>query len=283
VTTGRRRPPGAVARGGWRMRWLVALGALLAGGAAACGDVGLDPELPASIEWLPFPSPAVVVGDTLRDENGVAARVRAIVRNTAGDTLPGALAQYLYADFNRDSALLVDSTGLVRAVRKPRADARLAARAGASLQVLKPLVVTDRPDTASGSPPPPLLTVTLPDTGRSAANANSTAPLSVTVRSRAGGTEGGVNGWVVRFELLRPANPRNDTTQGAWLVDDNGRPSVVDTTDGSGGAARKVRVRAAVFPSAAGTDTVVVQAVVRYRGVAVRGAPLRLVAPVRRR
>lgn len=277
---GRRRPPGAVARGGWRV---VALGLLAAGAAAACGDVGMDPELPAAIEWLPFPSPSVVVGDTLRDERGVVARVRAIVLNSAGDTLPGALAQYLYADFNRDSALLVDSTGLVRALRKPKADARLAARAGASLQVLRPIVVTDRPDTVSGGGPAPLLTLTLPDTGRTAANANSTAPLSVTVRTGPGGADGGVTGWLVRYELLRPANPRNDTTQGAWLVDDTGRPSAVDTTDGSGGAARKVRVRAAVFPSAVGTDTVVVQAVVRYRGVAVRGAPLRLVVAVRRR
>ncbi|MBU6365622.1 MAG: hypothetical protein KJT01_05375 [Gemmatimonadetes bacterium] len=244
----------------------------------------LAPDLPASIEWTPFPAPAVVVGDTLRTEAGGVARVRAIVRNTAGDTLTGAVATYLYADFNRDSALLVDSTGLVRAVKKPRGDARLAARAGASLQVLRPLVVTGRPDSAAGTGPSALLVLNPADTGRTAAGANTSGTLSVTVRTLASATSvEPVTGWLVRYEVLRPANPANDTTRGAWLVDDNGRPTAVDTTDTGGNASRKVRVRPSVFPGAAGTDTVVVQAVVRYRGVPVRGAPVRLVVPVQRR
>jgi hypothetical protein len=251
--------------------------------AAGCGDVGLDPDVPAAIEWLPFPAPAVVVGDTLRTEDGVAARVRAVVRDVAGDTLPSAAIRYLYADFNRDSALLVDSTGWVRAVKKPTGDARLTARAGASLQILRRLVVTDRPDTASGSAPPTVLALVLPDTGRAAAATNSAGPFAVTVRSLpAGGVAAPVTGWLVRYELLRPANPANDTTGAAWLVDDSDRPSTVDTTDTGGGAARKVRIRPARFPAAAGTDTVVVRAVVRYRGAPLRGAPLRLAAPVRR-
>jgi hypothetical protein len=260
--------------------------AVLAGCAmvtAGCGDVGLDPDVPAAIEWAPFPAPAVVLGDSLRTEEGVAVPVRAIVRNVAGDTLASASVRYLYADFNRDSALLVDSTGWVRAVKKPKADARLAARAGSSLQVLRTLMVTERPDTAFGSAPASLLTLVLPDTGRAAVTGNTAGPFSVTVRTvPAGGTAGPVTGWLVRYELLRPANPGNDTTRGAWLVDDSGRPSVVDTTDTGGGAARKVRVRPTQFPATAGTDTVVVRVVVRHRGVALRGTPLRLTAPVRR-
>jgi hypothetical protein len=264
--------------------WIAGVVGAAAGVIAACDGLTLAPDVPAAIEWTPFPSPAVVVGDTLRTEAGAVARVRAIVRNTAGDTLPGTAATYLYADFNRDSALLVDSTGLVRAVRKPRGDARLAARAGASLQVLRPLIVTGRPDSASGTGPGSVLALTLPDTGRTAAGTNTSGALSVSVRTAAtNATTDPVTGWLVRFEVLRPANPGNDTTRGAWLVDDSGRPSAVDTTDTGGSASRKVRVRPAIFPAAAGTDTVVVQALVRYRGVAVRGAPIRLVIPVQRR
>ena len=269
-----------------RHRMATVAAAVLAGSAVAgvgCGDVGLDPDVPAAIEWAPFPAPAVVVGDTLRTEDGAAARVRAIVRAVAGDTLPSADIRYLYADFNRDSALLVDSTGWVRAVKKPAGDARIAARAGASLQILRRLVVTDRPDTASGSAPSTVLALVLPDTGRAAATANSAGPFAVTVRSLpTGGGVAPVNGWLVRYELLRPANPANDTTGAAWLVDDSDRPSTLDTTDTGGGAARKVRVRPARFPATAGTDTVVVRVVVRHRGAPLRGAPLRLAAPVRR-
>ena len=81
MTSGRRRH---------RMATVAAV--VLAGSAAlgmGCGDVGLDPDVPAAIEWTPFPAPAVVVGDTLRTEDGAAARVRAIVRAVAGDTLNG--------------------------------------------------------------------------------------------------------------------------------------------------------------------------------------------------
>ncbi len=273
--------------GGRRRHRMATVAAVVLAGSAVtgvgCGDVGLDPDVPAAIEWAPFPAPAVVLGDSLRTEEGVAVPVRAIVRNVSGDTLPSAAVRYLYADFNRDSALLVDSTGWVRAVKKPKADARLAARAGSSLQVLRPLVVTDRPDTVNGSAPASVLTLVLPDTGRTAVTANTAGPFAVTVRTLpAGGTAAPVNGWLVRYELLRPANPGNDTTRGAWLVDDSGRPSLLDTTDTGGGAARKVRVRPAQFPAAAGTDTVVVRVVVRHRGVALRGAPLRLATPVRR-
>lgn len=272
-------------RRGRGARGAVLAGVLAAGGMAAwgCGDVALAPDVPAAIEWTPFPFPSVVLGDTLRNEAGAVTRVRAIVRNVAGDTLAASGVRYLYADFNRDSALLVDSSGVVRAVRRPTAEARLGARAGSSLQVLAPIIVTDRPDTASGSAPASVQPLVLPDTGRTAAGGNTTGPLTVTVRTLpATGTPAGVNGWLVRYELLRPVNAANDTTAGAFLVDDSGRPSTVDTTDTGGSASRKVRVRPALFPSAAGTDTVVVRAVVRYKGAAVRGAPLRLAVPVRR-
>jgi C-terminal processing protease CtpA/Prc len=79
---------------------------------------------------------------------------------------------------------------------------------------------------------------------------------------------------VVRFVILAPANAANDTTKSVYLVDEQGRASVVDTTDATGIAGRKVRVRAAQFPTGATVDTVTVQATATYRGTTLKGAPL---------
>lgn len=250
--------------------------------AIACADVTTSPETPASIEMSPFPFPSVVLGDTLRDVNGVVAPVRAVVRNSRGDTLANAGTKYLYADFNRDTALAIDSaTGIVVARKAATGEARVAARIGSSLQAIGRLIVTVRPDTVDAGTPPSTLVTSFPDTGVTRANANTTGALSVTVRNRQTEQPTGVNGWIVRFALVQPANPTNDTTRSAFLVSDNGTASVIDTTDTGGGAGRRVRIRAAQFP-ASGTDTVIVQATVTYRGRPVPGSGVRLRVPVRR-
>jgi hypothetical protein len=61
------------------------------------------------------------------------------------------------------------------------------------------------------------------------------------------------------------------------LVDPAGHPSAVDTTDASGQASRRIRVR----PSAPVTvDSFVVMASAEYHGVKLRGSPLRFVIPI---
>jgi hypothetical protein len=249
----------------------VAVGAVLS--VAGCADVSSSPDVPASIEMANFPFPSVVLGDTLRDVNGVPTPVRAVVRNSAGDTLSNTGTRYLYADYNRDSALFVDSTSGLVIARKATtsSEARIAARAGSALQVIAKLLVTVRPDSVSASRSTVQLTTQFPDTGRTKANANTTSALQVLVQNLQGSTPTGVNGWVVQFTLLRPANASNDTTQAAWLVNDNGTASVIDTTDGSGNAGRRVRVRADRFPTT-GTDTVQVRATLTYKGKPVAGS-----------
>jgi hypothetical protein len=261
------------------VRRVAELVAVLGATAIGCKEVGTSPEVPGSIELPPFPSPAVVVGDTLRNLAGAVAPMLAIVRNVAGDVIDKAPVRYLYADFNRDSALLVDSlSGRVIARKAISGDARLAARVGSSLQVIRNLAVTIRPDSVERGASPSLFTTVFPDTGRSV---NQSQPLTVSVRNLQGATPTGVNHWVVKFELLRPANPSNDTSGAAFLIDDRGSVSMLDTTDGSGQAGRRVRIRAARFPTT-GTDTLELRATVTYRGLPVRGSPVRLVAPVRR-
>jgi hypothetical protein len=153
------------------------------------------------------------------------------------------------------------------------------------LQVIKSVVVTTKPDSMDreGLTAPSVFTTTLLDTGRVGAASNTSTSLNATVRHLVTATTTNpVNAWPVRFELLSPANPTNDTTKSVYLVDDQGRASTLDTTDASGLAGRKVRVRAAQFPAAGVTDSVIVRATATYRGVVLKGAPVRIALPVKR-
>lgn len=256
--------------------------AVSAGTIAACVEIGTGPNEPAAIELPPFPSPSVVVGDTLRDLNGVVAPVRAIVRNVRGEQIADVAVTYLYAPLQRDSALSVDpTTGIVRALRATSSDARIAARVGGNLQVLRSVIVTQRPDTLTGGATVAELRTVQPDTGRTQAGRNTSADASVTVSHREGTVTTGVNAWPVRFELVSPANPANDTSAAVFLVSDNGTASVLDTTDAQGIAGRRVRVRAARFPTVP-VDTVVVRATTTYRGKPLAGSPIIIKIPVRR-
>lgn len=246
------------------------------GVAAACAEIGTGPDRPAAIELEPFPSPSIVSGDTLRNFEGVVSPMRAIVRNVSGDAIPDAPVRYLYADFNRDSALLVDSArGIVVAAKTPSGEPRLAARVGSTLQVIRSLVVTIRPDTMEGTSPTQTLNMLPFDT-----TANRTAAFRVVLQNTETATKRPVNAWVVRYRLVSPANPNNDTTQAAWLVNEQGRPTTVDTTGSQGETDRFVRVRAGAFPAAGTVDSVVVEMQALYRGRPLKGAPKRLRAIV---
>jgi hypothetical protein len=247
--------------------------------------VGTGPDVPAAIELPPFAFPTIVVGDTLRDSLGAVAPIKAIVRNSSGDIIADAKPSYLYADFTRDSAFWVDSVKGIVVARAKVTAGRLAARIGSSLQVLRTLSSTVRPDTAVlGSAPPALIVSLLPDTGRTRAEGNTTGGVSVQLRNLQETTPVGVDGWLVSFRLVKPTNPTNDTTKGVFLVDEQLRASMLDTTSSEGTASRRVRVRPASFPvpqgSARVTDTVIVEATARYRGQLVRGAPVRVLVQV---
>jgi len=254
-----------------------------------CSQLGVDPVEPAAIELSPFPVAAIVVGDSLRDVNGVASPAQAIVRNIRGDVISDAQVTYVYADFNRDSALVVDPvTGHIFATKTPSGAARIAARVGNALQVLRTIAVTIRPDSMDreGQPEIVALTTTLPDNSPAAATANTSVALGVVVRHVEPATEEEeeevrpVGNWIVQYTLIMPANSTNDSTQAVFLVNPNGRASSVDTTDAQGVASRRVRVRAAQFPTGSLPDSVVVDAIARYRGTLLNGAPVRMVVPV---
>ena len=272
---------GHVRRAAQRLLVVTVLGAT--GVGTACAEIGIGPNEAAAIELDPFPSPSVVVGDTLRTIDGVVSPVRARVFNVRGELIGDAAPRYLYADYNIDSALAIDSaTGIVVAKTLVAGDKRIAARIGGTLQVLRGIRIVPRPDSVSGTSLTEMLGTTVPDTGRQGQENNSTKALSVTVRNRDGNTVSPVRSWPVRFQLVSPANPTNDTMAAVYLVDDQGRASTLDTTDDSGAAGRRVRVRALQFPVGAAVESVVVRATVTYRGQPLKGSPVRISAPVRR-
>lgn len=256
--------------------------------ASACADVTLAPDEAATIEFINLLAPAAALGDTLRDVDGVPAPVRAIVRNQQGDVLTDAVVRYTYADAARDSALFVDSLrGFVVSVRPLTGSgttARIAARVGGSLQVLRTVLVTVRPDSAdrAGAAAIDTLRATLPDTGTAGATANTSRAVSVTVR-HVDSLVTPVPNWLVKYELVQPANPGNDSTKSVFLVNDVRGVSDLDTTDAAGVASRFVRVRTSQLPAETVLDSAVVRVSVTYRGRPVRGAPFRIVVPITRR
>jgi len=79
-----------------------------------------------------------------------------------------------------------------------------------------------------------------------------------------------VKSYIVSFAIVAQSNP-----QLGELVNEPGTASVVDTTDASGIAGRKIRVHPVFLTSP--VDSIVVNATAKYRGVQVNGSPVRLV------
>ncbi|HEX6628294.1 MAG TPA: hypothetical protein VF105_10075, partial [Gemmatimonadaceae bacterium] len=96
--------------------------------------------------------------------------------------------------------------------------------------------------------------------------------LSVRLSHGLAPTDSAVTSYIVSFAIVSQSNPNL-----AELANDAGRPSVVDTTDGSGIAGRKIRVHPVSLGSGTAVDSVIVEATAKYHGQPVTGSPVRLV------
>ena len=83
-----------------------------------------------------------------------------------------------------------------------------------------------------------------------------------------------VKSYVVGFAVVSPAD-----TLLATLVNESGAASRLDTTDASGIASRRIRLNPARLKAL--TDSIIVNASVKYRGAHIRGSPVRLVLKVK--
>jgi len=239
----------------------------LAAAAAACSDASGNKNSVLSIEFDSLASPSVVLGDTLRDTTGVVVRPVVRVFNYEGDEIPATNVRFQ----SGDRGVRVDSlTGIVTADSLRTTPARVIASVG-SLQAVQQVAVTLRPETVRAVNGRDSLLYSLVDS-----TLNVSPRLTVKVAHGANPPDSAVTSYVVSFAIVA-----GQSSQLAELVNDVGRQSRVDTTDASGIAGRAVRVRP-VFLSAL-TDSVLVDATVKYRGQQVSGSPVRLVLRVRPR
>ena len=261
----------------WRGRAIaLALGIPLLG----CTD-SLSPDEPFSLEFRQLPSPSIVSGDTLRDLDGNAVPLDAVVYNVRDVPLEDTEIGFVVIDTSEAIAFDTDSRYLV-ASGPGRGTVRIIASAGrlqsapVSIQIVPPpsaVVQSGTIDTLRYSFSNPAL--------------NTSVPLEVRViRDSA---SAGVPAYVVRFRL----EDRADTVV-ARLVDDASRRSPLDpsgavsldTTESTGARLGIAGRRISLTPNASlaiPLDSIVVLADVRLRGEHVSGSPLRLVLPVKPR
>jgi hypothetical protein len=138
-----------------------------------------------------------------------------------------------------------------------------------SLQAIQSLLVTLRPDTVFGVNARDSLAYSLLDSTKNISNA-----LSVRVLHSLTSTDSAVNAYVVSFAIISPTD-----TLLAKLVNDANVPSRSDTTDETGTASRKIRLNPVRLTTL--TDSIIVNATVKYRGAQIRGSPVRLVLKVK--
>lgn len=242
---------------------LIAAAALV---IAACIDLSIDPDEIVAIELAEFPWPSIVAGDTLRDETGAVTPLVARLFDGNGDIVEGPvefiaarpgvriIGDRLVADDTTTGKIgIVASTpgiqSVIREIEIVRAPRSLVADG-----VVIPLrwIVPDDPNT------------------------NTSQPLGVRVLATA---DSGVRSWIVTFQLEAGGRQiaENDTTQ-IYLVNESNRASYVDTTDASGRASRRVRLK--ITPGLVPPDSAVVTIRASYKGQPLTGSPIRLVLPI---
>lgn len=251
---------------------------LVTGGAAACTEVGTDPQAAVAIELRPTPVPAVVVGDTLRDSTGAVITLDARAINVNNEVIAGAPIRFIALD---TGVVSVDSTSGVIVGKRVGTSQVIASIQGLQSERIT-VAVTLQPDTAYGL-----------DSLRRTMQLSLTTPAAATsgpLRVFVGhdtiiagiDTVIAVPNYLVRYEIVFPTDDSvsdTDTTK-VLLANDLGRPSTVDTTAASGIAARAVRISTAVSVI---PDSVIVDAHVSYPDTtSVPGAPVRFVIQILR-
>jgi hypothetical protein len=261
---------------------------------SACVVPDTAPDTPAAVEFAPFPWPSVVLGDVMRDERGDSVPVRAIVRNVSGGELNDVRVSFLLPDSASRVRVRVDSVrGFVRGDSLTPQAIRLIARVSDNLQAVTPsqgrgdggIFVTLRPDSLSrsGTRLADTVLAAVTDTITPNLGVNVSPDLAVALVNRTGAQRTPVQRWIVRYRVVSPANPTNDTTATYYMTDRESqarRGTDADTTDFSGVGARALRVRGSRVRAV--PETVVVEARATYRGQQVAGSPVRFSVLVRR-
>jgi hypothetical protein len=233
----------------------------IAGFTAACTDISGSSTSVLSIQFDSLSAPSVVLGDTLRDTTGAVVRPKVHAFNFKGEEIIPAPVFFV----SPDSGITVDSaTGIVFGDSLRSTPARIVATVG-TLQAIQHVDVTLRPDLLQAVNALDSLKYSLLDT-----TLNVSPLLQVRLTHGVAPNDSAVKSYIVSFAIVAQSDP-----QLGELVNDAGKASVVDTTDASGIAGRKIRLHPVFLRSA--VDSIVVNATAKYRGVQVNGSPVRIV------
>ena len=227
---------------------------------AACVKASDNSATVLSIQFDPFASPSVVLGDSLRDTAGTVAAPVVHAFNYQGEEIESPPVRF-YAP---DPGVSVDSiTGVIIADSLRSTPARIVATVG-SLQAVRTIEVTLRPDLIAPVNGRDTLSYSLVDS-----TLNVSDQLTVKVTHGTPVADTAVRSYIVSFAVVSGGDPRlAELVSGANL-------SSIDTTDASGVAGRAVRIRPLFLTTT--VDSVIVNATVKYRGTPVTGSPVRLV------
>ncbi len=235
--------------------------------ALACADVSGSSTSILSIQFDSLAAPSVVVGDTLRDTTGAVVLPQVHAFNFAGDEITPVPVRFQ----SPDSGVVVDSlTGIIFGDSLRSTPARIVATVG-SLQAIQKVDLTLRPDLLAGLHDRDSLAYSLLDT-----TLNVSSQLTVKLTHGVAPNDSVVKSYIVSFAIVSQSDPKLGE-----LINDAGKPSVVDTTDANGVAGRTIRLHP-VFLTAA-VDSIIVNATAKYRGTEVSGSPVRLVLKVKPR
>lgn len=247
------------------------LGLLALAAAGGCDlYTSVDPDAVGSIAVDTLPFPAVVAGDTLRNEAGAVAPLRARVYDQSGGLLPQAEVRWTALD----SGVTVDAaSGIVRGAHLTGATgARIIAESGGLQSQPVALFVTRQPTA---------ITTTIGDTVvryRVGADVETNQlALPARVVARVGAADSAVRGWIVRYTLVGAAPSFADSVR-LVAAAGTGRPGAA-ITDATGAATRSLRVfvpTARLPDPATDTATVVVEMSASWRGQPLPGSPRRV-------
>lgn len=254
--------------------------AMVAASWLGCTD-SLSPDAPFSLEFEELPSPSIVTGDTLRDLEGNAVPLNAIVYNLRGEPLDDTPVTFVVIDTT--GAIELDpASRYVVASGAGRGTVRVIASAGSLQSAPLLFQIVPQPSAVARSGTIDTLRYSF-----SNPSLNTSVPLEVKVTWDS--ASAGVPAYIVRFRLEDVAD-----TVVARLVDDGARRSpldptgatAIDTTESGGTRVGIAGRRIRLTPNATlatPVDSVVVLADVRLRGEHVSGSPVRLVLPVKPR
>jgi len=255
-----------------RRAWVAAIFAVTAV-VFACTSISDSSTAVLSIQFDSLPTPAVVVNDTLRDTTG--AIVHPVVRafNFKGGEVVPAPVWFQ----SPDSGITVDSaTGIIVADSLRSSSARIIATVG-KLQAIQRVDVTLRPDLITAVNALDSLKYSVLDTTK-----NVSGQLQVKL-THGVSNDSAVKSYIVSFQIVSQPDPPPGGPPLGELVNDGGKASIIDTTDASGIAGRKIRLHLGGLTSGTQVDSIIVNATAKFRGIPVTGSPVRLVVKLKPR